>query len=142
MDEYNTIVSVGELMVKEKVLTDIGLRFLHNDIFQDLTFETNEQKTRAVIYMTIVVNMVILYGGYVEENKLDMSQFNILRKVALKFMEVLPNLLKTLSDKYLETFHGAKVAAFVHGKKFDDFFPLPPEEQKLLDSMQGAKEVS
>lgn len=141
MNEYAMIVSVGELMVKEKVITEIGLRFLHNDIFQDLTFETPEQRTRAAVYFTIVVNMVVLYGGYVEENKLETTQFDLLKKVALRFMEILPNLLRSLSDKYLETYHGAKVASFVHGQKFDDYFPLPPEDQKLLDSMEGAKEL-
>ena len=92
MDEYQTVVSVGELMVKENVLTDIGLRLLNNNIFADLTLETNEARTRVAIYMTIVVNIAVLYGGYVEENNLEKDKFDVIRKVALKFMEVLPNL--------------------------------------------------
>jgi hypothetical protein len=141
MDEYQTVVSVGELMVKENVLTDIGLRLLNNNIFADLTLETNEARTRVAIYMTIVVNIAVLYGGYVEENNLEKDKFDVIRKVALKFMEVLPNLVKTLPDKYLETYHGAKVASFTQGQKFDEYFPLPPEDQKLVDSVRGAKEA-
>ena len=141
MDEYQTVVSVGELMVKENVLTDIGLRLLNNNIFADLTLETNEARTRVAIYMTIVVNIAVLYGGYVEENNLEKDKFDVIRKVALKFMEVLPNLVKTLPDKYLETYHGAKVASFKQGQKFDEYFPLPPEDQKFIDSVRGAKEA-
>lgn len=141
MDEYQTVVSVGELMVKEKVITEVGMRLLRNNVFEDMLLETPEAKTRVAIYMTIVVNMVVLYGGYVEENKLERDKFDVLRKVALKFMEVLPALLRTLSDKYLETYHGAKVASFTQGQKFDEYFPLPPEDQKLIDSVQGAKEI-
>ena len=141
MDEYQTVVSVGELMVKENVLTDIGLRLLNNNIFADLTLETNEARTRVAIYMTIVVNIAVLYGGYVEENNLEKDKFDVIRKVALKFMEVLPNLVKTLPAKYLETYHGAKVASFTQGQKFDEYFPLPPEDQKLVDSVRGAKEA-
>ena len=141
MDEYQTVVSVGELMVKENVLTDVGLRLLNNNIFADLTLETNEARTRVAIYMTIVVNIAVLYGGYVEENNLEKDKFDVIRKVALKFMEVLPNLVKTLPDKYLETYHGAKVASFTQGQKFDEYFPLPPEDQKLIDSVREAKEA-
>jgi hypothetical protein len=81
------------------------------------------------------------WGFELNELRLEKDKFDVLRKVALKFMEVLPNLLRTLSDKYLETYHGAKVASFTQGQKFDEYFPLPPEDQKLIDSVQCAKEI-
>jgi hypothetical protein len=39
----------------------------------------------------------------------------------------------------LEIFHGAKVAAFTQGHKFDTYVPTHPEEQKILDEI-GYKE--
>jgi hypothetical protein len=33
-------------------------------------------------------------------------------------------------------FHGAKVAAFVHGKAFEDFMPTHPEDAKVLEEMK------
>jgi len=41
----------------------------------------------------------------------------------------------------LETYHAAKVASFVHGGKFDDYFPPHPEEQAILDKIAKAEEA-
>jgi len=35
----------------------------------------------------------------------------------------------------LEIFHGLKVAAFVHGHKFETYVPTHPEDQKILDEI-------
>jgi hypothetical protein len=139
------IVSIGKIMVHEKILTEFALKILHNDIWADiLTLETNEQKVRAGVYMTIVVNMTLFYGGYIQCKEFpedsDTVAFKRLQKIALHFVEVLPKILRSITDKYLETYHGAKVASFVQGGKFDDYFPPHPEEQKILDQIAGAKE--
>ena len=95
--------------------------------------------------MTIVVNMTLFFGGYVhckeipDEN--DVVWFKRLQKIALHFVEVLPKILRSITDKYLETYHGGKVASFVQGGKFDDYFPPHPDEQKILDEIIGAKEA-
>ena len=132
------IVSIGKIMVEQEVLTEFALKILHNNIMADMeSFETNEQKVRAGLYMTIVVNMAVFYGGYVGENKLDETDFNRLRNIALTFLSILPKLLRSITDKYLETYHGAKVASFVKGGQFDDYFPNHPDDQKIIDKVMA-----
>lgn len=140
------IVSVGKIMVEQNILTEVALRILHNDIWADIVaLETNEQRVRAGLYMTIVVNMTLFYGGYIQcqetQEEKDKEQFKRLQKIALTFLEILPKILRSITDKYLETYHAAKVASFVQGGKFDDYFPPHPEEQKILDKMNDAKEA-
>jgi len=144
--DTDLIVSVGKIMVEEKIITEFALKILHNDIWADiLTLETHEQKVRAGLYMTIVVNMTLFFGGYIQckETQTDdeTATYKRLQKIALSFVEILPKILRSITDKYLETYHAAKVASFVHGGKFEDYFPPHPEEQKILDQMAGAKEV-
>jgi hypothetical protein len=139
MDTTETILQVGELMLKENIITDFGFKILHNDFLSDVSvpIEPNElkKKTRICIFMVIVYNMTLLYGGYCQENNLSMEHFETLKPISLHFEETLPKILNTLSDKYLEIFHGAKVSAFVHGHKFDTYVPTHPEDQKILDTI-------
>ena len=135
MTDSELILHVGEIMLKEKVLTDFGFKILHNDFLSDITtLEKNELKkiTRCCIFATIVYNMTVLYGGYCIENKLDLEHFERLRHIAIDFEKMLPNLLRALSNKYLEVFHGAKVASFTNGKIFDDYLPSHPSDAKVL----------
>jgi hypothetical protein len=52
-------------------------------------------------------------------------------------VDYIPKLLHGLDNTHLEVYHGAKVKAFEHGHLFDDYFPPTPEEQKLLDKING-----
>ena len=139
MNDTELIIHVGELMVKENILTDVGLRFLHNDFLSDIAvpIEPNELKksTRVCIFMMIVFNMTLLYGGYCQERNLPMEHFERLKPIALHFEKSLPILLKSLSNKYLEVFHAVKVSAFVKGRLFDDYMPNHPEDQRALDEI-------
>jgi hypothetical protein len=145
MNETDTILFVGELMVKEGVITEFGRRILHNDFLADIAepIEANELKkaTRICIFMTIVFNMTLLYAGYCQMNNLSMEHYEILKPIALHFEQTLPKMLKTLSNKYLEIYHGLKVHAFVHGHRFDTFMPIHPEDKKVLDEI-GYKDDS
>ena len=139
MDTTQTIIHVGELMLKECILTDFGFKILHNDFLADIAvpIEPNElkKKTRVCMFMVIVYNMTLLYAGYCQENNLSMEHFDVLKPVALHFEETLPKMLPTLSNKYLEIFHGAKVAAFVNGHKFDTYMPMHPKDQSVLNEI-------
>jgi len=138
MNDCALVVSVAELMVKEKVLTDFGLKMLRNDIESDMATLSPDDKqkiTRTAIYFTILYNMSFLFSGYCVENPDPREER--LREIGLMVHDYIPKLLRGLDDKYLEVYHGAKVAAFEHGKLFDDYFPPHPEEQKLIDKMNG-----
>lgn len=138
MNDYQLVIEVGELMLKEKVITDFGLKILHNDIETDmntLSPDDPQKITRTAIYFTIVYNMAVLFAGYCVEHPNPREER--LREIGLMVVDYIPKLLRGLDDKYLEVYHGAKVKAFEHGKLFDDFFPAHPEEQKLIDKMNG-----
>jgi hypothetical protein len=137
MDDYQLVVSVGKLMLEKKVITEFGLKMLHNNIESDitsLTAEDHEKITRTAIYFTILYNMSILFAGYCAEYGDDPRE-NKLRQIGSMVKEYIPKLLRGLEDKYLDVYHGAKVKAFVGGQLFEDYLPPHPEEQKLLDKM-------
>jgi len=139
MNTTETILHIGELMLKEQIITEFGFKILHNDYLSDVSvpIEPNElkKKTRICIFMVIVYNMTLLYHGYCLENNLSMEHSEILKPVALHFENTLPKILNTLPNKYLEIFHGAKVASFIHGHKFDTYVPNHPEDQKVLEEI-------
>jgi hypothetical protein len=138
MNDYQLVVSVGELMLKEKVITEFGLKMLNNDIESDmetLRADQPEKITRTAIYFTIVFNMAILYAGYCAEYGAD-PRSEKLKQIAEIVSVYIPKLLRGLDNTYLEVFHGAKIKAFEHGRLFDDYFPNHPEEQKLFDSVR------
>jgi len=140
MDDYQLVLSVGELMLKEKVITEFGFKLLHNDIESDmatLSPDDHEKITRTAIYFTILYNMAVLFAGYCAEKEIVDPRSEKLKQIAEVIVQYIPKLLRGLGDKYLEVYHGAKVKAFEHGKLFDDYFPPHPEEQKLLDKMNG-----
>ena len=139
MNDTALIVSVAELMVEEKVLTDFGLKILHNDIDNDMNTmspQDPQKITRVAIYFTIVYNMALLFSGYCLE-KGDDPREERLREIGVMVVEYIPKLLRGLDDKHLEVYHGAKVKAFQHGQRFDDYFPPHPDEQKLIDKMNN-----
>jgi hypothetical protein len=140
MDDYQLVLSVGELMLKEKVITEFGFKLLHNDIESDMSSlspNDHEKITRTAIYFTILYNMAVLFAGYCAEKEIVDPRSEKLKQIAEVIVQYIPKLLRGLEDKYLEVYHGAKVKAFEHGKLFDDYFPPHPEEQKLLDKMNG-----
>ena len=138
MNDYQLVVSVGELMLKEKVITEFGLKILNNDIESDmetLRADQPEKITRTAIYFTIVFNMAILYAGYCAEYGAD-PRSEKLKQIAEIVSVYIPKLLRGLDNTYLEVFHGAKIKAFEHGRLFDDYFPNHPAEQRLFDSVR------
>ena len=138
MDDYQLVVSVAELMVKEKVLTDFGLKILNNNIESDmatLTADDPEKLTRTALYFTLLYNMAVLYAGYCVEHPDPRSER--LRHIAGTVVDYIPKLLRGLDDKYLEVYHGAKVKSFTQENFFEDYFPQHPEEQKLIDKMNN-----
>lgn len=140
MDDYQFVIEVGELMLKEKVITEFGLRILHNDIESDMSSlspEEPEKIVRTAIYFTILYNMAILFAGYCAEKEIVDPRSDKLKLIAETIVVYIPKLLRGLSDKYLEVYHGAKMKAFEHGRLFDDYFPPHPEEQKVLDKING-----
>jgi len=139
MNDTALVISVAELMVKEKILTEFGLKMLHNDIENDmntLSPDDPHKITRTAIYFTIVYNMAVLFAGYCLENGDDPRQEK-LRQIGEMLVEYIPKLLRGLDDKHLEVYHGAKVKAFEHGTLFDNYFPHHPDEQKLVDKMNN-----
>lgn len=139
MNDTALVISVGELMVEEKVLTDFGLKILHNNIDNDmntLSPDDPQKITRVAIYFTIVYNMALLFSGYCLE-KGDDPREERLREIGVMVVEYIPKLLRGLDDKHLEVYHGAKVKAFEHGTLFDNYFPPHPDEQKLIDKMNN-----
>lgn len=139
MDDYPLIVSVAELMFKEKIITDFGLKILHNNIENDmssLTADDKEKITRTALYFTIVYNMALLFSGYCGEHGPD-PRLERLRQIGAMVHDYIPKLLNGLDNKYLEIYHGAKVNAFEHGHLFEDYLPPHPEEQKCLDKLNN-----
>lgn len=131
------VQSVGELMFKEKVITEFGLKMLQNDIEKDMATLSPENKegiTRTAIYFTILFNLAVLYAGYCAEYGPD-PRSEKLKEIASTVVQYIPKLLRGLDDKFLEVFHGAKIKAFVHGRLFEDYFPQHPNEQKILDQL-------
>ncbi len=134
------VISVGELMVEEKVITEFGLKILHNNIERDmdtLTADDKEKITRTALYFTILYNMAVLFAGYCAEHHLDDPRNEQLKLIGTTVVAYIPKLLAGLDDKYLEVYHGAKVKAFEQGHLFEDYLPHHPEEQKLVDIMNG-----
>ena len=136
MDDCQLVVSVAELMLKENVITEFGLKILRNDIESDMSSlspEDHEKLTRTALYFTILYNMSILFVGYCAEH--EDPREKRLRQIGEMIKDYIPKLLRGLEDKYLEVYHGAKVKAFTNGQYFEDYLPQHPEEQKLLDKM-------
>ena len=139
MSDTETILHVGELMLKENILTDFGFKILNNDFLSDIAvpIEVNELKkaTRISIFMCVLYNTTLLYGGFCQEHNLPMDHFERLKPIALHFEQSLPVLLKSLSSKYLEIFHAVKVLSFVKGRVFVDFLPNHPADDKTLNEI-------
>jgi hypothetical protein len=70
-----------------------------------------------------------------------MEHYEVLKPIALHFEKTMPAVLNTLTDKYLEIFHGAKVSAFVHGHKFDTYMPTHPEDEKVLEEIGYGNDI-
>jgi hypothetical protein len=131
------VVSVGKVMVEQNVLTDFGLKILNNDFFEDMKkLDSQEKLVRVSLYMTCVINLTLLYGGYVYESGLDHHGFEQMQTISEHMRKQLPDLLKHLQDSYLEKYHEAKVGLFTKNI-FETYMELPlhPEEQKLMDEI-------
>ena len=74
MNDLPMVISVGELMLREKVITEFGLKILHNNIERDmdtLSPDDPQKITRTALYFTIVYNMAVLFAGYCAEKEID-----------------------------------------------------------------------
>ena len=147
MSEYDTILNVAKFMLDEDILSPFGYKILHNEIIEDIqTLKPNEQQklVRICLYLTIVFNMTLLFGGFLEENKnTDWNvQFETMKEISLDFHKVLPKYLKGLNDYYLEKYHEAKTGIFVKNIfELHQEMPIHPNEQRFHDIMQNAKEA-
>jgi hypothetical protein len=147
MNEYETILKVAKFMLDEDILSQFGFKILHNEIVEDIkTLKPNEQQklVRISLYLTIVFNMTLLFGGFLDENKNTdwIVEFETMKKISLDFHKVLPKYLKGLNDYYLEKYHEAKTGIFVKNIfELHQEMPIHPNEQKYHDIMKKATEA-
>ncbi len=148
-NEFDVIYKVAVLMKKEEILSDFGFRILHNEIIEDIqTLKKDEQQklVRICLYLTIVYNMTILFGGWIEDDKENRKEysddFEVLKKLSLDFYKSLPIYLKGLNDYYLEKYHETKTGIFVKNI-FENIQHLPthPNEQKYIDIINNSREA-
>ncbi len=146
MNEDETILKVGKFMLEEGILSKFGFKILNNEIVEDIqSLKPDEQQklVRICLYLTIVFNMTLLFGGFLEENKNTKwnDEFDTLRKISLDFHKVLPKYLQGLNDFYLEKYHEAKTGIFVKNI-FEAIqeIPIHPNEKEYYDYMEKAKE--
>ena len=87
--EEELVLSIGEKMNRENMLTDKGLRHLYaerSDIYQ------------RCLYMAIVLCMADLYGDYIERKKQDRTAYVRIRPIAIYYGTLLPILFKNVLD--------------------------------------------
>ena len=148
MNEFDTILKVGQFLYKEDILSPFGYKILHNELIDDIqSLKPSEQQklVRICLYLTIVINMTLLFGGWIAEHKSKEwdEEFELLRTISLDIEKTLPNYLKGLNDYHLEKYHEAKTGIFV--KNFFELYqhiPIHPAEQRFHDIMEKAKEAS
>jgi len=147
MTKLVTVELVADIMEKEKVLSKFGRKILKNDFEGDIsTYQVGEQEklTRICLYMTIIFNLTLLFGGWAQSNesKENIMLFQDLKKFASDCEANLPSYLSHLDLDYLEQYHAAKTAVFVKNVfELNQQLPLHPNEQKYLDLMNNAKEA-
>jgi hypothetical protein len=147
MTKLVTVELVADIMEKEKVLSKFGRKILKNDFEGDIsTYQVGEQEklTRICLYMTIIFNLTLLFGGWAQSNesKENIMLFEDMKKFASDCEEKLPSYLSHLDIEYLEKYHEAKTAVFVKNVwELSQQLPLHPNEQKYLDLMNNAKEA-
>jgi hypothetical protein len=92
------ILSIGQKLYREKKLTANGLFYL--------TREPN------CSYMAIVIQMTHIYEEEVKTKNLDTRALERIRYVASHYVDILPAMVDTLSDKYLKEYQREVVDAF------------------------------
>ena len=138
---------VADIMEKEKVLSKFGRKILKNDFEGDIsTYQVGEQEklTRICLYMTIIYNLTLLFGGWAQSNETDenLMLFEDLKKFATDCEDRLPSYLSHLDMEYLEKYHEAKTGVFVKNIfELNQKLPVHPNEQKFLDAMNNSKEA-
>ncbi len=64
MNEFDTILKVGQFLYKEDILSPFGYKILHNELIDDIqSLKPSEQQklVRICLYLTIVINMTLLF---------------------------------------------------------------------------------
>ena len=146
MTKLATVQLVGDIMEKQKVLSKFGRKILKNNFEGDLeTYQVGEQEklVRLCLFMTIIFNMTVLFGGWMQNNESDEHTmlFEDMKKFATDCEKNLPSYLSHLDLDYLEKYHEAKTAVFVKNVfELNQTLPVHPNEQKYLDAMNNAKE--
>ena len=147
MTKLATVQLIGDIMEKEKVLSKFGRKILKNNFEGDIeTYQVGEQEklTRICLYMTIIYNLTLLFGGWMQNNKSkeNIMLFEDLKAFAVDCEEKLPSYLSHLDLDYLEKYHEAKTGVFVKNVfELNQSLPIHPNEKKYMDAMRDAKEV-
>jgi hypothetical protein len=89
------ILSIGEKMNREKILTDKGLFYLYRD---------KEEAFQRCLYMAIVLKMTELYDKFTETNKMDRTAYNRLRSSALHYGTILPIFIQKIKESDMERY--------------------------------------
>jgi hypothetical protein len=92
------ILSIGQKLYREEKLTANGLFYL--------TREPN------CSYMAIVIQITHLYEEYVIKNNLDTRALERIRTVASHYVDILPDYVRSLSDKHLKEYQREVADAF------------------------------
>ena len=147
MTKLVTVELVADIMEKEKVLSKFGRKILKNDFEGDIaTYEVGQQEklTRICLYMTIIFNLTLLFGGWAQSNesKDNIMLFEDMKSFASDCEAKLPSYLSHLDLDYLEKYHEAKTGVFVKNVfELNQALPAHPNEQKCIDLMNNAKEA-
>jgi hypothetical protein len=98
------VLSVGEFMFRQNILTPKGLDFLYDlrcDPIQDC------------LYHSVVLRMTEMYGEIVEKRGIDKTAYQRLRKVALNSYIQFYTSKKKLSLVELREYHTRRDMAFI-----------------------------
>ena len=147
MTKLLTVQRVADIMEKENVLSPFGRKILTNNFESDISsYETGQQEkmVRICLYMTVIFNLTLLFGGWIQDHKSDEYElmFEDLKKFAADCERNLPSYLSHLESGYLKKYHEAKTAVFVKNVfELNQSLPIHPNEQKCLDAMNNAREA-
>ena len=145
MTRLSTVQSVGDMMLEHEILSPFGRQILRNDFEGDVStyeFGQQEKMVRICLYMSLIFNMTLLFGGWVQDHQEHAHLFDDLKKFAIDCEANLPSYLSHLETDYLEKYHGAKTGLFTKNIfEIDQVLPLHPNEQACLDAMNNSKEA-
>ena len=98
------VISVGEFMYRENILTKNGLDFLYT---------IHCTPIQEFLYHSVALKMTELYGEIVEKKELDKTSYQRLRKIALNSYIRYYSIKKELSFIELQEYYSLREIAFV-----------------------------